>query len=79
MFLLSQCLGATCMATDDPGDDYFVIRHVHSDDGGESFSMPSVSLPGGVIHDVQAVVEMCGRVHVVYEDWSEGSFDAVWS
>jgi hypothetical protein len=56
--------------------DYFVIRHVHSDDGGASWTEPSDLMPGGPVQNVQAAVEACGRLHVVYEDWSEGA-DAV--
>ncbi|MFL5613551.1 MAG: hypothetical protein ACJ796_07825 [Gemmatimonadaceae bacterium] len=58
-------------------DGYFVIRHVQSDDGGDSWTQPSDLLPGGAIQNVDAAVDTCGRVHVTFEDWSAGSFNAV--
>jgi len=69
-------------------EDYFVIRHASSDDGGESFSNPSDLPSGGLIRGVDAATDDCGRVHVVYEDWSGGmdavrigyaTWDGVWS
>ncbi|HEY9230214.1 MAG TPA: hypothetical protein VIP11_26410, partial [Gemmatimonadaceae bacterium] len=58
-------------------EDYFVIRHMQSDDEGASFSEASDLVPGGLIQNVQAAVDTCGRLHVVYEDWSERSMNAV--
>jgi hypothetical protein len=69
-------------------EDSFVIRHVQSDDGGASFSESSDLASGGLIQNVQAAVDMCGRLHVVYEDWEDGmnavrigyaSWDGAWS
>lgn len=69
-------------------EDYFVMRHVQSDDGGASFSEPGDLVPGGIIQNLEAAVDICGRLHVVYEDWSEGmsavrigyaSWDGEWS
>lgn len=57
--------------------DYFVVRHTSSDDGGESFSSPSDLEPGGLIQSVQAAMDHCGRLHVAYEDWNDGSFNRV--
>ena len=57
--------------------DYFVIRHVQSDDAGATWTEPSDLLPGGTIQNLEAAVDRCGRLHVVFEDWSEGSFNAV--
>jgi hypothetical protein len=59
------------------GEDSFVIRHVQSDDGGASFSEASDLLPGRLLQNVEAVVDARGRLHVVYEDWSDGNVDAV--
>ena len=58
-------------------EDHFVIRHTQSDDGGASWTEPSDLLPGGLMQSLEAAVDRCGRLHVVYEDWSEGSFSAV--
>jgi hypothetical protein len=58
-------------------EDHFVIRHVQSDDGGAFWTQPSDLLPGGLIQNVEAAVDACGRLHVVYEDWEEKSFEAV--
>lgn len=57
--------------------DYFVIRHTESDDGGISWTEPRDLLPGGIIQSVEAAVDHCGLLHVAYEDWNERSFDAV--
>lgn len=57
--------------------DYFVIRHMLSDDKGAFWTPPSDLEPGGVIQNMDAAIDRCGQLHVVYEDWNEGSFDAV--
>lgn len=53
--------------------DSFAIRHIESHDGGDSWSEPSDLLPGRAIQNLRAAADACGRVHVIYEDWREGS------
>lgn len=53
-------------------ENYFVIRHVQSDDNGDSWTEPSDLTPGGTFQKLRAIVDACGALHVVYEDWSEG-------
>lgn len=58
-------------------EDYFIIRHAQSDDRGDSWTQPTDLEPGGVIQNVDAAIDRCGRLHVVYEDWNSFSFGAV--
>jgi hypothetical protein len=58
-------------------EDYSVIRHAYSDDRGDSWTQPTDLEPGGVIQNVDAAIDGCGRLHVVYEDWNTFSSGAV--
>jgi hypothetical protein len=53
-------------------ENYLVIRHMHSDDGGASWTAPKDLLPGGLIQSLQGALDGCGRLHVLYEDWGDG-------
>jgi hypothetical protein len=49
-----------------------VVRHVSSVDSGASWSPPSELRITGQFENQRAVVDRCGRIHLVYEDWSRG-------
>lgn len=49
-----------------------VIRHVLSRDGGTVWSEPHDLVPLGHFDNLGAVVDRCGELHLVYEDWRAG-------
>jgi hypothetical protein len=53
-------------------EDSLVIRHIQSEDAGSSWSGSSDLTPRGLFQNLDAAADICGRLHVVYEDWSGG-------
>ena len=49
-----------------------VLRHTMSRDGGSTWSAPQSGGTPGTWQSMRAASDICGTIHVVYEDWTHG-------